>query len=140
MRDWDWPGDVSGQEVVNSWMNNPYRIRAVASLWGAVRDLSVLGNANVAVISFHARWDPIVPFDYGYPFQQLSFLKNILFDRMNGSESIHEELKELGRPTELYVYNLDRHDLYYDDDNHISPRVDEMMRRTAAFFSARMGN
>ena len=67
-------------------------------------------------------------------------MKNILFDRMNGSESIHEELKELGRPTELYVYNLDRHDLYYDDDNHISPRVDEMMRRTAAFFSARMGN
>lgn len=139
MKERDWPESVSLQEGINPWMDEPYRVLAVANLWGAVRDLGVLSNAGTAVISFHARRDPVVPFAYGRPFQQLSFLKNILFDRMYGSELIHDELRgQPGRSSELYVYELDEHDLYYDGEGRISPRVDGMMQRTAAFFSSQM--
>lgn len=135
MREWDYP--VNGAEYVriNTWMDDQYSIRAVANLWGAVMDVGMLANANIPVISFHARWDPVVPFNYDYPFQELSLINGVLFDKMYGSKAIQEEAESLKRKAELYVYEVDRHDLYYEDDGNLSPRLDEIIDRTVSFFS-----
>ena len=138
MKEWDQPRKISDQDMINPWMDEPYTVRAVANLWGAVLDLGVLSNANTAIISFHGREDPVVPFDYDYPFQDLSLLKGVFFDKMYGSRSIQEEAENLGRKAELYVYNVEKHDLFYDDGRQVSSRLDEMMDRTASFFAATM--
>lgn len=140
MKEKDWPWRGTTKYEANPWEGYHYKVIAVANLWGAVQDLKVLSNSDSAVISFHSRWDPVVPFAYDYPFRQLSYVKNILFDRMYGSSMIHEELKRLERPTELYAYDLDIHELYYDENHNISPRLEEMMRSTAEFFSKQMRN
>ena len=129
MREWDRPGRGAEYARINPWMNESYHVRGVANLWGAVMDLGMLKNTNTAIISFHGRWDPVVPFEYDYPFQELSMIKDVLFDKMYGSGAIQEEAVLLGRKAELYVY---------DEDHNISPRLNEIIGRTSSFFSELM--
>ena len=140
MREWDYPVSGAEHDRINPWMDDRYSIRAVANLWGAVMDVGMLVNANTPVISFHARWDPLVPLNYDYPFQELSLINGVLFDKMYGSMAIQAEAEALGRKAELYVYEVTRHDLYYDDEGNISSRLDEIIDRTASFFSEVMSD
>lgn len=138
MRDWDYPVDGAEYERINPWMDDPYSVRGVANLWGAVMDLGMLANSNTAIISFHGRWDPLVPFYHDYPFQELSLINGVLFNKMYGSKAIQEEAESIGRKAELYVYEVDRHDLYYDNNNKISDRLNDIIDKTASFFSGLM--
>ena len=48
-----------------------FRVRAVANLWGAVHDTTILANSRTAVISIHGDDDGIVPYGYGIPFKKM---------------------------------------------------------------------
>lgn len=48
-----------------------FRVRAVANMWGAVHDTTILANSRTAVISFHGDADGIVPYGYGIPFKDM---------------------------------------------------------------------
>lgn len=48
-----------------------FRVRAVANLWGAVHDTTILANSRTAVISIHGDADGIVPYGYGIPFKKM---------------------------------------------------------------------
>ena len=49
-----------------------FRVKAVANMWGAVHDTTILANSpNTSLISFHANEDPIVTYSYGIPFKEM---------------------------------------------------------------------
>ena len=136
-------------------------IRAVANLWGAVPDSTILMNAKIPVISFQSREDPIVPFGEGYPFDDEvvedvdkellqsiweDFLAFFLpeterhpFRKMYGAEVIHRVLKSRQVRQELHAYDGNRHNLILDDEGITDyPVFDEMKELTARFFAPLM--
>lgn len=115
------------------------RIRAVANLWGAVHDLSVLENADTAILSFQSEQDPAVPYDEGYPFRTGD--KGIrpptqwFSEKMYGTLAVHERAKELGLRTEHHPCEEAGHRLHIGPDGEFTPRFYEIRDRMAAFFA-----
>jgi len=125
-------GNGSGEE-------HPYRIRAIANLWGAVHDLSVLENASVPILSFQSTTDPIVPYEKGYPFRKLGSLGGVVMDYMYGTHAIHEKALSLGIRSEHHPCAESRHALHLDDNFEYTPRFTEIRDAMVAFFSSEMG-
>lgn len=143
--------------VVRPSLIRGFDIRAVANLWGAVPDTTILQNAAIPVISFQDRNDPDIPFEAGYPYDELlkedtNLFKTILeailslfvpephpFREMYGSGTIHRILKKSGVPSELHTFEEGRHNLFYDSEGQIDyPRFDEIKEQTARFFATKM--
>jgi len=61
-------GSINGISLDNK---TKFHVKAVANLWGAVHDTTILATSNTAVISIHGNADEIVPFGYGYPFKEM---------------------------------------------------------------------
>lgn len=136
MRNENIPSDAQGEgaiQSVNPEITESYIIRAVGNMWGAVNNLSILGNAPSSVISFHSIGDPIVPFGKGHPFDNFS-LNWLLFPTMYGSEKITEYLGN--KRAVLYPYNLDIHTLHVDKDKRdLNTRFFEIEEAMCHFFS-----
>jgi len=135
-----------------------FDVRAVANLWGAVPDTTILHNAKIPVISFHSREDRVVPFGAGFPFEEpdeeeergffrsawevlisIFFSERHPFREMYGSGIIHRILKGRGVSSELHAYDGDRHNLFIREDGSIDyPLFDEIKEQTAAFFASKM--
>ena len=89
-----------------------FHIKAVANMWGAVNNLNILNNSHTDIISFHGDADQVVPYDNGFPFNDLSIqVGKRLFDRMYGSLPIDKKAKELGYRSLLHTYNGEGHSL-----------------------------
>ena len=112
-----------------------FRIRAVANLWGAVHDLSVLENASVAILSFQSEKDPMVPYDYGYPMGRAG---RLLSDSMYGTHAIYEKALEIGLRAEHHACPEARHRLHLDDEMKETPRFYEIRDAMVQFFAEEM--
>ena len=135
-----------------------YEVRAVANLWGAVPDTTILFNAAVPVISYQDRSDPVIPFGEGYPYddepvdEEVGLLQSILeailsifvpethaYRKVCGAEVIDRILTEQGVVSELHAFDGERHDLILAEDGTIDyPLFDEIKDQTARFFKNRM--
>lgn len=119
MRNENIPSEAQGEgdiSVVNPEFKESYNIRAVGNMWGAVNDLSILGNSTSSVISFHNTGDPVVPFGKGHPFENV-FLNWLFFPIMYGSEKITEYLGN--QRAVLKPYNLSNmHTLHVTKDDN----------------------
>ena len=115
------------------------RIAAIANLWGAVHDLSILENASVPILSFQSVEDPIVPYDKGYPFRKLGSLGGIFMDYMYGTHAIHEKAVSLGIRAEHHPCEEPRHALHLDDHFEYTPRFAEIRDAMVKFFAEEMG-
>lgn len=143
--------------VVHQPLMRGFDVRAVANLWGAVTDTSILHNAAIPVISFQSRNDPVVPYGEGYPYdgpveEDTDFFRAALeallsiflpdahpFRKMFGAGIIDRILKSGHVSSELHAYDAERHDLFYLDDGTIDyPFFDSVKEMTARFFSSRM--
>ena len=107
----------------------PYRIRAVANLWGYVRDLSVLRNASVPILSFQSEKDPVVPYRRGFP------LRIRRAGRVYGTKAVFDAAQELGIPCEHVPCPEKAHRLHLDNDGVLTPRFTEIRDRMATFFA-----
>ena len=107
----------------------PFRIRAVANLWGYVRDLSVLRNASVPILSFQSEKDPVVPYRRGFP------LRIRQAGRVYGTKAVFDAAQELGIPCEHVPCPEKAHRLHLDNDGVLTPRFTEIRDRMAAFFA-----
>ena len=107
----------------------PFRIRAVANLWGYVRDLSILANASVPILSFQSEADPIVPYREGFP------LGIRLAGRAYGTKAVFDRARELGIPCEHVPCPEKAHRLHLDANGVLTPRFTEIRDRMAAFFA-----
>ncbi len=57
---------------VNHEMQIPFNVKAVVNMWGAVHNVEMLQTSpQTAILSFHSEDDHIVPYDTGYPFDQV---------------------------------------------------------------------
>lgn len=97
--------ESSGNEFTET-----FHIRAVANMWGAVHDISMLNNSKTSIISFHGDADKIVPYNYDMPFQALKLgINKLFFDKMYGSLPIHKKARELGYREELNTFENASH-------------------------------
>lgn len=143
--------------VVHQSLMRGFDVRAVANLWGAITDTSILHNAVIPVISFQSRNDPVVPFGEGYPYDGpveeetnifMAALEALLslflpdvhpFRKVFGAGIIDRILKARRVDSELHAYDTERHDLLYAEDGTIDyPFFDDVKEMTARFFATRM--
>lgn len=110
----------------------PFRIRAVANLWGYVRDLSVLRNASVPILSFQSEADPIVPYCVGFP------LGIHLAGKAYGTKAVYDRARELGIPCAHVPCPEKAHRLHLDGHGTLTPRFTDIRDRMTAFFAATM--
>lgn len=90
--------------------HEPCRIVAVANLWGAVRDLSILENARTSIVSFHGMKDNIVAYGHDFPFLAGGkALAKLLSDEMYGSSCIDAKADSLGLRHRFYSYPAEGH-------------------------------
>ena len=122
-------------ERVKPLRDKDFRIRAVANLWGAVHDLSILENASVAILSFQSEKDPMVPYDYGYPMGKTG---RLISDPMYGTHAIYEKALEIGLRAEHHACPEARHRLHLDDEMKETPRFYEIRDAMVKFFAEQM--
>lgn len=138
------PVDEGPIDKINPQDTASFRIRAVGNMWGALSDLSLLGNDNVSIISFHSKNDPIVPYGYDHPFRILfkdkpfEPLNGVVFSKMYGSSMIDQRARTLGYRTQLYTYTEPAHALHQDPEGNLTPHFYEFEHLMADFFSAEM--
>lgn len=113
-------------------LNNTYRIKAIANMWGAVYDLDELNEKNIPIISFHGTADNLVPYNEGIPF---STIGEMLFDKMYGSSAMHERLNALGVPNEFYPIANAPHAPYQDKKGHPNDCYYFIQDHILAFFN-----
>ncbi|MBO4744673.1 MAG: alpha/beta hydrolase [Bacteroidales bacterium] len=110
--------DLGPINAVSPEYTESYHIKAVANMWGAVHDLSMLDNSVTSIISFHGDADNIVPYDEGYPFQLLVEkvpklkLNEYVVNKMYGSKVIHQYADKIGLRNKLYTKHNAKHGLH----------------------------
>ena len=110
--------DLGPINAVSPEYTEPYHIKVVANMWGAVHDISMLDNSNTSIISFHGDADNIVPYDEGYPFQLLVEkapklrLNELVVNKMYGSKVIHQYADKIGLRNKLYTKHNAKHGLH----------------------------
>lgn len=138
--------DLGPINAVSGSTDRPFRIKAVVNMWGAVHDLSMLKNSpQTGILSFHGDADRIVPYAYGYPFNEVldPFVDNVIyglpdfmqplaglmrrwvtddkpinefaFNPMHGSKAIHDKASAMGMRNELHTLEGGGHSLHVDD-------------------------
>ncbi len=121
-------------------LNNTFKVKAVANMWGAMYDLSALKNRRIPVISFHGTEDNIVPYDEGFPFSALkSDLGEMLFDKMYGSKAIHKRLDELHVRNTLHPIEGGQHSPYTNPDGSINANYYFIQNKMQEFFLHELG-
>lgn len=102
-------------------LNNKFKIKAIANMWGALYDLDVLKNKRIPIISFHGTEDHVVPYDEGFPFSALkSNIGEKLFDKMYGSKAIHDRMNELHIHNQFFPLEGVGHSPYEDPDGALN--------------------
>ena len=154
--------------VIRQELLRGFDVRALANLWGAVADTAILTNANIPVISFQSRDDPVIPYGVGHPFDDIGYeeeekeepenmfewIQSVFddivsalvpekdrhpFREMYGAKVIHRVLKRNRVSNELHAYDGARHNLFIGEDGLIDyPVYDEIKEQTASFFASRM--
>jgi len=130
--------------------NESFTVRAVGNMWGAVLDLEILKSSPTAVISFHGKYDPVVPYGVGIPFEP--FVKEMLREMpggswaggylakkvmpvVYGSSCVDAEAKQIGKRSELHAYNIHKHTLVRNDDTQeLNELHEEFFERMNTFF------
>lgn len=116
-------------------LTNTFRIKAVANMWGALYDLSVLKDRRIPIISFHGTADEIVPYDEGFPFSSLkSDIGEVLFDKMYGSKAIHKRMDDLHIHNAFYPIEGGRHSPYTDADGSLNSTYYFIQNKIQSFF------
>jgi len=152
--------DLGDIESVSSQYKDKFSIRAVANMWGAVHDISMIANAKTSIISFHGDADNIVPYGYDYPFKDIldpikmaiknsssltirSFartmnlsmpLNKAITNKMYGSYEINKKAKALGNRSKLYTTPGGGHSLHVDKNNKLVPYFYFIQDSVTSFF------
>jgi acetyl esterase/lipase len=112
-----------------------FHIKAVANMWGAITNLNMLKNSHTDIISFHGDADQVVPYDNGYPFNDISAkLGQRMFDRMYGSVQIDKRARELGLRSVFYPFSSQGHSLHHYSDGSWNQQNFEFIRNKMTEF------
>lgn len=96
--------DMGNIESSGNTLKNKFSIKAIANMWGAVNDITMLNGNKTPIVSFHGDKDQIVPYNYAYPFSLLGKrMSKLFFDKMYGSQTIHQKMKSQKGREKLYT-------------------------------------
>ncbi len=115
-------------------LDDSFRIRAVANLWGAVYDVTQLRNSRTNVVSVHGDADLMVPYEKGYPFQDQTKLGKYLIGELYGSAPIHRKAQTLGLRSTLVTLPDMGHAPQFDARHNLNIPVFNLIKDTIATF------
>ncbi len=100
--------DLGSLDAIQSSLKYFGQPKAIISLWGAVKDTTLIkaADANVPVFLVHGTADTIVPFNVGSPFGMPTLPSTY------GSYPISLRLENLGKPAETYFVPGVGHEFY----------------------------
>ena len=107
----------------------PCRIRAVGNLWGYVRDLDILKNARVPILSFQSVQDPAVPYRKGF------LLGLRIAGRAYGTMAVHDRAAALGIRAEHHPVPQKGHRLHLDAQDRLTPLFYDIRDALTDFFA-----
>ncbi len=111
------------------------KIKALANMWGALYDLHELDGQPIPVISFHGTSDQVVPFDHGFPFSSVkSNIGEMMFDKMYGSQCIHQYLDSLHVRNKFYPLEGCGHAPFQEKDGTLNDHYWFIQEKMQEFF------
>ena len=130
--------------------DEPFTVRAVGNMWGAVLDPEILKSSPTSIISFHGIYDPVVPFGQGVPFEAFvqdmfqempggrwagGYLTKKVMPEVYGSSCVDAAARRIGKRSELHPYNIHKHTLVRNDDTgELNELHEEFFERMNTFF------
>ena len=125
-------------------------IRGVGNMWGAVIDTAIIDRSErTDIISFHNKYDDMVPYGKDTPFEVLFLplkIRTRLFGVMYGSEPVTESARQKGIRSELVSYDIENtpnhlselHSIHFNTNGERNERFGEIRDKLVAFFSEAM--
>lgn len=110
----------------------PCHILAAGNLWGYIRDLSILENASVPIVSFQSVQDPVVPYRKGYPLGQM------LAGTVYGTKAVHDQATRLGIPCRHIPVKEKAHRLHLNREGAFTEHFYAIRDALTAFFAEAM--
>ena len=104
-------------------------VRGVVNLSGAVFDLDIINNENVAVLNIHGDNDPIIPYDEG------DITSGDMSLYVYGSKSIHEKAASIGLDSELFIIQNGSHSAPVIDIDDTTLRIKNFLYDNLSGFS-----
>ena len=126
--------DLGDIESSGNGIDNDFKIKAIANMWGSIYDLNILKNENVPIISFHGDVDEILPYGKGYPFKAIGEFQKVFFDEMYGSSVIHQKANELGIRSVLHTFPGQGHTLHLDENRKLNENFYTIQNEMVDFF------
>lgn len=127
--------DLGNIETSGNKFKETFHIRCVANMWGAVHDINMINNSNTSIISFHGNADQVVPYGTDVPFKDIKLgVSKIFFNKMYGSQPIHQRAKQLGYREELHTFNGCGHAPHVDENNKPTDKFYYIQEKMADFF------
>ena len=128
-------GLVSKIEESGNRFTEPFTIKAVANMWGAVSDLNIIdADEKIPVLSIHGTNDDVVPYEYDFPFQNSLLINRIIMDKMYGSKPIHDRLNSLGINNRLVSLQGQGHEPELETYNTLNSYIDTLTTQITQFF------
>ncbi len=126
--------DLGDIESSGNTIDNEFKIKAIANMWGSVYNLNILENENIPIISFHGDVDEILPYGKGYPFKAIGEFQKVFFDEMYGSSIIHQKANELGIRSVLHTFPGQGHTLHLDENRKPNENFYTIQNEMVDFF------
>ena len=126
--------DLGDIESSGNSIDNEFKIKAIANMWGSVYNLNILENENIPIISFHGDVDEILPYGKGYPFKAIGEFQKVFFDEMYGSSIIHQKANELGIRSVLHTFPGQGHTLHLDENRKLNENFYTIQNEMVDFF------
>lgn len=99
--------DGSGNDIKAS-----FHIKAIANMWGAVRNTAIISNGKTDIVSFHGDADGMVPYAAGHLVANSPERISRLFsDKVYGSFCIDSTARACGLRSRLYTFEGEGHAL-----------------------------
>ena len=103
--------DLGPINAVSGLQDRPFKIKAVVNMWGAVHDLSMIGNSKeTSILAFHGDADQIVPYSNGYPFDNMldPYVDDVIDTLLHEMSGLAEWMKNWvtnGKPINEWAFN-----------------------------------
>jgi len=127
--------DLGNIEESGNQLKNSFEIKAVANLWGAVLDTSIIDpDERIPILSVHGNKDDIVPIDHSHPFKNTLLINRLIMDEIYGSQPIHERLNQLGFENKLIVLDGMGHEPQLDNFKSVNSTLNTIIDEMTVFF------
>ncbi len=112
-----------------------YSLKGVINMWGALPDIEMMDAwEKIPVLLIHGDADLVVPYDYGYPFSNVSArMASFFTKKVYGSLPISRKANELGIYNKLIRMPGEGHEPHINSQNEMLPAFDSIAQAILPF-------